>query len=75
MDKSVGVNCRVFTLQNISKLLVECYDVDTGVEFTVPVKCLSEIPDDLSGLPPAGTSQRSVCFNKIHYVSVTDISC
>ncbi|XP_063674769.1 uncharacterized protein LOC134811671 isoform X2 [Bolinopsis microptera] len=53
MDQSTGTNCRIITLQSISKTLVECYDVDTGVVFAVPRKCLTELPEDLAGLPPA----------------------
>ena len=54
MDKSTYTNSRIFTLQPISKLLVECYDVDTGVVFSVPAKNISVLPPDLAGLPPAG---------------------
>ena len=54
MDKSTYTNSRIFTLQPISKLLVECYDVDTGVVFSVPTKNISVLPPDLAGLPPAG---------------------
>ena len=54
VDHTSDTKARACTLAWVSRAVVECCDMDTGIHFCAPISSLYELPTDISSLPAEG---------------------